>query len=255
MAETLYDQIGRTYSSTRRDDPRIASAIHSRLGHARSIVNVGAGAGAYEPAGPDLVAIEPSWQMILQRSIGAAPVVRAVAEALPFRADTFEVAMAVLTLHHWTSWRTGLAEMKRVAKRVVLLVFDVDVLDGFWLTADYFPDIPVLDRKRSPSIDDIVGELGECAVDPVPVPHDCADGVLAAFWRRPEMYLDLGMRAGISAFAMLDEPAVMRGHARLEADLRSGAWDARYGHLRSLDAMDAGYRLLATPTHGHLRGR
>lgn len=249
MAESLYDQIGHAYTSTRRPEPRIASAIHSRLGRARSVVNIGAGAGAYEPAGPHLVAVEPSWQMIRQRARVVSPVVRAVAEALPFGSDTFDVAMAVLTLHHWTNWRTGIAEMKRVAKRVVVLAFDVDALDRFWLTADYFPGIAALDRRRSPSIDEIRDELGECAADPVPVPHDCADGLLAAFWRRPGMYLDPGVRAGISGFAMLDEPAVARGHARLDADLQSGAGERRYGHLRSLDAIDAGYRLLATDSN------
>ena len=246
MPHALYDQIGQTYTSTRQPDPRIAAAIAAVLGKADAMVNVGAGAGAYEPVGTPLVGVEPSWQMIQQRSHGASPVVQAVAEALPFGAGTFDVALAVLTLHHWANWRRGLAEMKRVARRVVIFAFDPSALDTFWLTETYFPEIIELDRKRSPSIADIVHELGDCSVDEVLIPHDCVDGFLAAFWRRPETYLDQDVRASISGFALLDQRTVTRGVARLESDLKSGAWDRRFGHLRSLDALDAGYRLLAT---------
>jgi SAM-dependent methyltransferase len=172
------------------------------------------------------------------------PAVQAIAEALPFKTCTFDVALAVLTLHHWSDWRVGLAEMKRVATRVVIFAFDPDALGNFWLTQTYFPEINELDRKRSPSIGEMVQELGNCRVDPVPVPHNCIDGFLAAFWRRPETYLDPAVRAGISGFALLDEEMITRGIARLKSDLESGAWDRRFGHLRSLDAIDAGYRLL-----------
>jgi len=246
MAHALYDQIGQTYTSTRRPDPRIAAAILAVLGNADSMVNVGAGAGAYEPVGKRLVGVEPSWNMIQQRSHGTSPVVQAVAEALPFGAGSFDVAFAVLTLHHWAHWRRGLAEMKRVARRVVIFAFDASALDNFWLTETYFPEMIELDRKRSPSIIDIVHELGDCSVDQVPIPHDCVDGFLAAFWRRPETYLDQDIRASISGFALLDQGTVTRGIARLESDLTSGAWERRFGYLRSLDALDAGYRLLAT---------
>jgi SAM-dependent methyltransferase len=169
-----------------------------------------------------------------------------MAEALPFRASTFDVALAVLTLHHWADWRLGLAEMKRVARRVVVFTFDPNALGDFWLTATYFPEIIELDRKRSPSIADIVGQLGKCSVEPIPIPHKCVDGFLAAFWRRPETYLDPAVRASISGFALLDEDSVNRGVARLESDLQSGVWEQRFGYLRSLDTLDAGYRLLAT---------
>jgi SAM-dependent methyltransferase len=246
MPDALYDQIGQTYTSTRHPDPRIAAAILAALGSAETMVNVGAGAGAYEPIGPTLIAVEPSWQMIQQRSRGASPVIQAVAEALPFRAGTFDVAFAVLTLHHWADWRLGLAEMTRVARRVVVFAFDPSALDNFWLTQTYFPEIIELDRGRSPSIAEIVHELGDCSVDRVPIPHDCIDGFLGAFWRRPETYLDPGVRASISGFALLDQETVARGIAQLESDLKSGAWERRFGYLRSLDAIDAGYRLLAT---------
>ena len=173
------------------------------------------------------------------------PVVQGVAEALPFRTRTFDVALAVLTLHHWSDWRAGLAEMKRVATRVVLFAFDPGALGNFWLTQTYFPEIIELDRKRSPSIAEMVEELGDCSVDPVPVPHNCIDGFLAAFWRRPDTYLDPAVRASISGFALLDQETITRGIARLKSDLESGVWDRRFGPLRSLDAIDAGYRLLA----------
>jgi len=246
MTDVLYDRIGQTYTSTRHPDPRIAAAILAALGSAGSIVNVGAGAGAYEPTGQPVIAVEPSWNMIQQRPRRNSLTVQAVAEALPFSAGTFDVALAVLSLHHWADWRLGLAEMKRVATRVVVFAFDPSALDHFWLTQAYFPEIIELDRKRSPSIAAMKVELGDCRVDPVPIPHDCVDGFLAAFWRRPETYSDPAVRASMSGFALLDQETVTRGIARLQSDLESGAWDRRFGRLRSLEVLDAGYRLLAT---------
>lgn len=183
--------------------------------------------------------------MIRQRPTDSAPVVQAVAEALPFRTGAFDAALAVLTVHHWADWRLGLAEMKRVAGRVVLFAFDPDA-HGFWLTETYFPAIVELDRRRTPAIGEIADALGSCRVEPVPVPHDCVDGFLAAFWRRPEAYLDPRVRAGMSGFAVLDASEVARGAARLESDLRSGEWERRFGHLRTLETLDAGYRLVTT---------
>jgi SAM-dependent methyltransferase len=241
-----YDRIGRAYTATRRPDPRIAAAISAALGEARTVVNVGAGAGAYEPAAASVVAVEPSWLMIRQRSRPASRAVQAVAEALPFRTLAVDAALAVLTVHHWTDWRQGIAEMKRVAKRVVLFTFDTTAVWDFWLTKTYFPEIGELDRKRSPSVAELAGALGDCTIDRIAVPYDCADGFLAAFWRRPEAYLDSNLRAAMSGFALLDENVVARGIARLKSDLESGVWDRNYGYLRSLDALDAGYRLLAT---------
>lgn len=246
MAQRLYDQIGRQYTTTRRPDPRIASVILDALGDADSVVNVGAGAGAYEPVDRSLVAVEPSWEMIEQRLGQASLVVQASAEALPFRVGTFDAGMAVLTLHHWADWRRGLAEMKRVADRLVIFTIEPRAAANFWLTESYFPEIVELDRRRCPSVDDVVEYLGGCDVHHVTIPHDCVDGFLAAFWRRPEAYLDSRVRAGMSGFALLDQDVVARGLARLRSDLESGAWDRRFGPIRSLDTLDVCYRLLVT---------
>lgn len=246
MTETLYDQIGQTYASMRRPDPRIARAIEVACGDATTIVNIGAGTGSYEPPTKRLLAVEPSRAMIRQRPSAAAPVVQAVAEALPFPADAFDVALAVLTIHHWADWRGGVAEMRRVARRVVVFAFDLSALGDFWLTNTYFPEIIEFDRRRSPSIEAIRSELQDCVVDQVPVPHDCVDGFLAAFWRRPEAYLDPAVRASISSFALMEQSALIRGISQLESDLQSGAWDKRFGHVRSLDTLDGGYRLVTT---------
>ena len=245
MTQALYDQIGRSYTSTRHPDQRIAAAILNALGDAGTVVNVGAGAGAYEPVG-SLVAVEPSWRMIRQRPNGAASVAQASAEALPFGAATFDAALAVLTLHHWTDWRAGLDEMKRVANRLVIFTFDPSEVHKYWLIEAYFPEIAELDQGRCPTVAEIVRHLGNCRVDRIPIPHDCVDGFLAAFWRRPEAYLDPGVRAGISSFALLDQDVVARGVAQLEADLESGQWERRFGYIRSLDSLDIGYQLLVT---------
>jgi SAM-dependent methyltransferase len=240
----IYDQIGRQYTSTRRPDPRIAAAILDALGDAASVINVGAGAGAYEPVGRSLVAVEPSWQMIRQRPRSDSRVVQASAEALPFPAATFDAALAVLTLHHWSDWRDGIDEMKRVAHRLVIFTIEPRESDQFWLTDAYFPEIVALDRGRFPSVHDIAASVGNCSVNHIAVPHDCVDGFLGAFWRRPEAYLDPRVRAGMSGFALLEQDVVDRGVARLKSDLESGEWDRRFGHLRSLHALDLCYRLL-----------
>jgi SAM-dependent methyltransferase len=243
MREAVYDRIGRTYTSTRRPDPRIAAAIMHGLGSAKSVVNVGAGAGAYEPADRAVVAVEPSWRMIQQRA-GAARVVQASAEALPFPDETFDAALAVLTLHHWSDWRRGLDEMRRVASRLVLFTVEPADVGNFWLTDAYLPELVRLDQERCPSVAEVAGRVGNCTVEHVAIPHDCIDGFLAAFWRRPEAYLDARVRAGISAFALLDQKAVASGMERLKADLESGAWEERFGNIRSLDALDVCYRLV-----------
>ena len=246
MTQALYDQIGGSYTRTRHPDPKIAAAILNALADAGTVINVGAGAGAYEPVGRSLVAVEPSWRMIRQRPNGAAPVAQASAEALPFRAATFDAALAVLTVHHWTDWRAGLDEMKRVANRLVIFTFDPSEVHKYWLIEAYFPEIADLDQGRCPTVTEIARHLEDCRVDRIPIPHDCVDGFLAAFWRRPEAYLDPGVRAAISSFALLDQDVVARGVAQLEADLESGEWVRRFGHIRSLDSLDIGYRLLVT---------
>ncbi len=237
----IYDTIGQGYAGKRTPDPRIAAAIHAALGDAQTVLNVGAGTGSYEPTDRTVTALEPSTEMIQQRPEGAAEVVQGVAEKLPFADDTFDAAMAVLTVHHWTDFEAGLREMRRVARqRLVVLTFD-PVGPYFWL-ADYLPEIIELDQPIMPPISAFERILGEMQVSPVPIPHDCSDGFLGAYWRRPEAYLDRQVRAAISTFAKLDKAP--KALEQLKADLNSGAWAARYGDLTALDALDIGYRLV-----------
>jgi SAM-dependent methyltransferase len=246
VTEVLYDHIGRTYTATRRPDPRIAAPIVRALGDAKRVLNVGAGAGAYEPTDLAVVAVEPSRRMIRQRVTGAATVIQASAEALPFREHAFDAALALLTLHHWADWRRGLDEMIRVANRLVILTIEPEDLGDFWLTEAYFPEIIELDRGRCPSVKDLVRYVGNCTVEHVAVPHDCSDGFLAAYWRRPESYLDPNVRAGMSGFTLLNQDVVRQGLAHLKADLESGVWEQRFGHVRRLDVLDVCYRMLVT---------
>jgi SAM-dependent methyltransferase len=242
MAEALYDRIGRGYAAYRRPDARIAARVADALGPARSVLNVGAGAGSYEPADRRVAAVEPSVEMVRQRPPGAAPAVRASAEALPFRDGAFDAALAILTLHHWPDWRAGLREMRRVARgRVVVLTWDPDHA-GFWLVQDYFPGILEMDRRILPPPAAMGEVLGPVDVRPVPVPADCTDGFLGAYWRRPEVYLDAGARGAISAFAKL--PDVRPGLERLRADLADGTWQRRHGWVTAHGELDVGYRLV-----------
>ncbi|WP_156754915.1 class I SAM-dependent methyltransferase [Actinokineospora pegani] len=239
-----YRALGRGYATTRRPDPRIARALSVALGDARTVVNVGAGSGSYEPADRDLVAVEPSVTMVRQRPPGAAPVVRAVAERLPFPDASFDVGMALLTTHHWTDVAAGLAELRRVSRRQVVLTWDPEVVARFWLVADYLPEVAERERGLA-TVDAVRAGLGPTAVvSTVEVPWDCADGFLAAFWRRPERYLDPRVRAGISGIAALPGPVVERGTAALRSDVDSGAWARRHGGLSGLDSADVGYRLV-----------
>ncbi len=241
MPGVLYDTIGRGYAPHRRPDARIAARVAAALGDAGSVVNVGAGAGSYEPAGRRVAAVEPSGVMVRQRAAGTAPAVRAVAGALPFRDGAFDAALGVLTLHHWPDWRRGVAEMRRVARaRVVILTWDPDH-PGFWLTTDYFPTVIPADRAAFPRLADLAAALGGASVRPVPVPADCTDGFLGAYWRRPAAYLDPGVRGAISALARIPDPAPAL--ARLAADLADGSWERRWAHLPA-DEMDLGYRLV-----------
>jgi SAM-dependent methyltransferase len=201
-ADPVYDTIGRGYAQQRRPDPRIAAQVTAALGGACSVLNVGAGAGSYEAQDRRVVAVEPSAVMLAQRTPSAAPAVQARAEALPFPDRAFDAVMAVLTLHHWADRARGLAECARVAReRVVLLTWD-PAADGFWLVQDYFPEFMEADRRQFPGIPVYVEAFGQSArvqVAPVPVPRDCVDGFLGAYWARPEAYLDPAVRAGISS--------------------------------------------------------
>ncbi len=192
-----------------------------------------------------MTAVEPSGEMIAQRPAGAAPAVQASAEHLPFPTDAFDAAMAILTVHHWAHKAEGVREMRRISRgRVVILTFD-SAHSGTWL-GDYLPELGALDARQMPPMDDYARWLGDVMVSPVPIPHDCRDGFLHAFWRRPEAYLDPVVRAGSSSFHLL--AGLDAGLRRLADDLASGAWDRRYGHLREQEEFDAGYRLVvATP--------
>jgi SAM-dependent methyltransferase len=241
----LYDAIGHGYAALRRPDPRIASAVDAALGDAVSVVNVGAGAGSYEPAGRTVIAVEPSEVMIRQRPAGAAPCLRGSAEALPLETACVDAAMAVLSAHHWPDLERGLLEMARVARKRVLLLTWVPDAAQFWLTEDYFPEILAHDRTIFPAAAALAAMLarliGTVHVTPLPIPHDCTDGMLCAYWRRPAAYLSPERRSAISSFARIDAEA---GLARLRADLSSGRWAERHGFLLDREELDVGYRMV-----------
>ncbi|MCC5951118.1 MAG: class I SAM-dependent methyltransferase [Acidimicrobiia bacterium] len=246
-----YDEIGRSYTNTRRQDPRIAAQILDAVGSG-TVVNLGAGSGNYEPDDRPVVAVEPSPQMIRHRPGGSAPVVRGTAESLPFPDRAFDVAMAVLTIHHWSDPAAGLDEMARVASRQVVFYFEQRVSHRFW-ALDYFPGARSLPTETaSPGEQFLRHHLDVVEVRPVPVPRDCIDGFGLAFWARPEAYLDPEVQAGMSLLAMLSDEERREGSDRLRADLESGAWERRHGHLLHQDTFDGGYRIaIATGRRAH----
>jgi len=240
---TSYDTIGVNYSDLRKPDPRIERVIGRALGSAKTVLNVGAGAGSYEPADRQVTAIEPSAEMIRQRGASAAPAIQGYAEGLPFDDNSFDASMAILTVHHWTDKEKGLKEMRRVTRgRVVVLTFDPSYR-AFWL-ADYIPELVALDDVQMPKMTDYEAWLGPVEISAVPIPHDCMDGFLYAYWRRPAAYLDPRIRAAISSFWVLDD--ISDGLGKLARDLDTGAWAERYADLLDLDACDVGYRLVTT---------
>jgi SAM-dependent methyltransferase len=246
--EPVYDRIGRGYGASRRTDPRIAGQVMTALRDARTVLNVGAGAGSYEPADREVTAVEPSELMIAQRPPGSAPVVKASAEQLPFEDGSFDAAMAIMTDHHWADRAAGLRELRRVARRRVLLLnADPALAQRFWLTRDYLPGFAGLipERFREPGhwLQDLRGIWGEVDTQPVPVPHDCRDGFYQAYWRRPHAYLDQRIRDGISVFHRLPPVEVSSAMERLRRDLDAGVWDERYAELRQAPELDAGLRL------------
>ncbi len=238
----LYDRIGDGYAGLRRADPRIAARLVAALGPPAPLLNLGAGTGNYEPEDRWVVAVEPSVEMIRQRPARAAPAVRAVAQALPFAEGAFEAGLAVLTVHHWPDPLAGLRELRRVVRgRIVILTFDPAARP--WLT-DYVPALAALDEARMPPLEVYAQALGQVRITPLAIPHDCTDGFLYAYWRRPEAYLDARIRSGSSSFRALADTGA--GLERLRADLESGEWDRRYGGLRGLETYEAGYRLIVS---------
>ena len=243
MTQTRYDDIGLTYRQRRTPDPQITAQLARYVDDAGTVLNVGAGAGSYEPASAGVVALEPSSVMIAQRPTGSAPVVQGVAESLPFTDNSFDVVMGVLTLHHWRDWRAGLAELLRVCRRRIVLLTWTNFPEGFWLS-EYLPDLKTMDAVRFPKAHEYGEVLGDLAFEPVPISATCTDGFLCAYWQRPEAYLDPVVRASISSFALLDAATEKRALEELSSDLASGRWDERWGYLRMLDSRDYGYRLL-----------
>jgi hypothetical protein len=219
------------------------------LAAARTVLNVGAGAGSYEPSDRRVTAVEPSTVMIEQRPPDAAPVVRAYAEALPFRDRSFDAGMAILTVHHWSDAEAGLAELWRTSDRQIVLTWDPAAIARFWLVAEYLPQIADAESKLV-TLDPIAGHLtrlgAQVTITPVPVPADCTDGFFAAYWRRPHSYLDPRIRAAISALATLDQRHVEQAMDRLAADLAAGRWQDRHPDLLGADTLDVGYRLITT---------
>jgi len=242
----LYDEIGRGYAYVRVEDPRLARPIWDALGDARTVVNVGAGAGSYEPRDREVTAVEPSAVMIAQRPATAAHAVLAVAEHLPFPDDSFDAAMAVVTLHHWDDVDAGLREMRRVARRrVVVVTYDPALEGDLWIARDYIREPVVHTFSSLPSIRRILKTLPDAEVRPLLIPNDCSDRMFAALWARPEEYLDPEVRAATSVWQRLPPDVVARAIDNLRGDLASGDWDRRYGHLRTTPEYDAGLRLIA----------
>lgn len=240
-----YDQHAPAYPRHRQADPRIAAHVHAALGDARTVLNVGAGSGSYEPEDRYVLAVEPSAGMRAQRPANLAPAIIASAEALPLDDDSFDAAMAIITLHHWRDPTAGLRELRRVARDpVVVLTFDIDVLADYWMMSEYLPEALADDRQRFPTIDAIAESLGGARVKPIPIPADCKDGFFEAHYGRPEAYLDPAQRAAQSVWPRLPEGVEQHAVAALSADLASGDWDVRYGHLRSQPSYEGGLRLI-----------
>jgi SAM-dependent methyltransferase len=238
----LYDTIGATYTVTRRTEPRIAARIWAALGDARTILNVGAGTGSYEPPDRYILALEPSALMRSQRLPDAAPCLAGSAENLPFDDQSFDAAMAVSSVHHWQAPIAGLREMQRVARRVVVFAGDTSDPSQFWLTRDYLPEFADLDVGR-PSLTEQARAIG-ARMEPVLIPWDCADGFFEAHWRRPEAYLDENVRRGVSVWARVGPDAEQRAVHSLRNDLASGRWAERNRGLLDLETAELGLRLL-----------
>jgi SAM-dependent methyltransferase len=232
----------------RRPDPRIAAQIDTALGAARTVVNVGAGTGSYEPRGREVTAVEPSAEMIGQRPPGSAPVVQAGAEELPFADRGFDASMAVLTAHHWADLDAGLAELRRVSReRIVIVTFDHFGLGDLWIPRDYFPEMLGLKRRAGATSGELAQRFPAATVSPIPVPRDCTDLFFAALWARPELLFDEEVLKPMWVWQSISEEARRRGRERLRADLEDGTWEQRYGHLRTLPSLDVGLRLVSIP--------
>ena len=240
--KTLYDRIGSGYSRRRNPDTRIAQLIGQALSDNMLIANVGAGTGSYEPSNKVVIAIEPSAEMIAQRTSAGGRVLRSTAENIPLRDKSVDASMAVLTIHHWRNWKGGIAELNRISRhRIAVMTWDPGH-SGFWLVQRYLPEILEIDRAIFPRLEEITQLLGRSQVKVVPVPHDCSDGFLGAYWNRPQEYLDPDVRSAISTFRRVAQ--VEEGLAWLQAELSDGSWARMYGELGLRRELDVGYRLI-----------
>lgn len=239
-----YDEIGKKYAGYRRTDPNIARQIHAALGPAKTVLNVGAGTGSYEPEDRYVIAVEPSAVMRTQRK--GVPAIIGKADALPFDDNAFDASMAMLTIHHWPDPHAGLRELRRVTKGpVVIFTYDPDALSGFWFF-DYTPEMLDIDKKRFPKISSIVQTLGGGTVDPVSVTQNCQDGFLEAFYARPEALLNPEVRRSQSIWSCLPAEVQERVVRNIESDLNSGEWERKYGHFRSLPSLACALRLITS---------
>jgi SAM-dependent methyltransferase len=245
-----YDKKGSRYAGHRRTDPRIAAYVHTALGNARTVLNVGAGTGSYEPADRYVLAIEPSAVMRAQRPHHLAPALVGSAEKLPLDDKSVDASMAMVTIHHWADMEKGLLEMRRVTRqRILIMTFDGDALHEFW-NIDYFPEVVAMEKRRYPAIDWMTGILGgHCEVQPIPIPLDCVDGFQEAFYGRPEAFLDKEVRKAQSAWGFLSEEQQEVAVQLLAADLQSGNWDKKFGHLRSQPYFTGALRLITADIH------
>ncbi len=242
-----YETIGGTYARFRREDPRFRERIRAALGGARSVVNVGAGAGSYEPRDLHVVAIEPSDVMAAQRPRELVPAIRASAGALPLRDASVDATMAILTLHHWDQdTERGVRELRRVARGpVVILTYDAEISGRMWLMADYLPEVAALDRTIFPDPAQIAAWLGGTVeLETLPIPRDTRDWMLGSYWAHPERVLDADARAATSGFARMPAAVASRVVGAIARDLADGSWDQRHGALRGLPEYDAGLRLI-----------
>ncbi|MEM1364024.1 MAG: class I SAM-dependent methyltransferase [Pseudomonadota bacterium] len=240
-----YGEIGSSYSRYRQPDPTIEAQIHRALGHAKTVLNVGAGAGSYEPTDREVTAVEPSASMRAQRPAHLGQAIDAVAEDLPFEDESFDASMASVTIHQWSDMEKGLSEMRRVTRGpVVLLVCDPARMHDYWLN-DYIPEVRENEARRFPPLACITKALGgNVLVESVPVPLDCRDGFNEAYYGRPEMFLDANARLACSSWSLVPQAAVERFVTALSADLDSGAWDEKYGHWRTEPFFEGPLRLV-----------
>jgi SAM-dependent methyltransferase len=244
--DTDYSNLAADYAAVRRPDPRIGAQLVAALGAARTVLNVGAGTGSYEPTDRHVVAVEPAAEMRARRDPGLPPAIDATADALPFDDDTFDAALAVFTIHHWPDLDRGLAEARRVTRGpMVIMTADPEALGDLWL-ADYAPEFHATERQRYPSLTRIAAALGDGRLEarPLRIPLDCSDGFADAFYGRPEALLDPAVRNAQSAWSFVDDAAQTRFARRLRADLDSGAWDERHGHLRTQPEFEGSIRIL-----------